>query len=169
MSPLKSALALAAVSLALAGCGEDKKGSVNIKDAGTSTTGTTEGATTPTATAPTGAPVATIKLTETDFKLDPRDPKVAKAGIVVIDATNAGQVPHAIEVHGPAGEAKSGTIAPGKKTALKVDLSKDGSYEWYCPVGDHKDRGMKGTITVGKGGATTTTDDSGGNSSSGGY
>ena len=31
---------------------------------------------------------------------------------------------------------------------LKVDLDKPGRYVWYCPVGDHRERGMKGTITV---------------------
>ena len=29
----------------------------------------------------------------------------------------------------------------------------------YCPVGDHRDRGMEGTIIVGGGGGGTTTDE----------
>ena len=43
------------------------------------------------------------------------------------------------------------TIQPGDKTELTVDLD-EGTYEIYCPVGDHKDRGMVGTLTVGGGG-----------------
>lgn len=170
MSGLRSAVAISVVAVALAGCGEDKEGSVNVEDSGTSTAGTTGGtSTSPTATTevpPVGAPVATIKLTETEFALDPRNPSVAKPGIVLIEATNAGKIPHAIEVEGPDGESETPTIAPGKKANLKVNLDKDGTYTWYCPVGDHKDEGMKGTITVGAGG-TVTSDDKGGDDSSG--
>ncbi len=36
----------------------------------------------------------------------------------------------------------------GASTTLEADL-KAGSYEWYCPAGDHADMGgMKGTLTV---------------------
>jgi plastocyanin len=170
MSSLKAVLAVAVVAVVIAGCGEDKEGSVNVEGSGTSTTGTTGGtSTSPTATTevpPVGAPVATIKLKMTDFALDPQDPQVAEPGIVLIEATNAGKSPHAIEVEGPDGEAETPTLAPGKKANLKVNLDKDGSYVWYCPVGNHKDMGMEGKITVGKDGGTTTggtatSDDSG--------
>jgi plastocyanin len=154
---LRAAVILAAAALALAGCGEDKEGSVNV-EGGTSTTGPSTSGTAPTATTevpPVGAPVATINLEETDFELAPKNPLITKPGIVLIEATNAGKVPHAIEVEGPDGEEETPVIAPGKKANLKVDLSKDGTYTWYCPVGDHRERGMEGKITVGKGGATT--------------
>ncbi len=151
----RSAALFAAVVIALgiAACGEDKDGgSVNVEGStGTSTSGTSATGTAPTATTevpPVGAPVAEIDLKMTDFKFTPADPTVAKPGIVLINATNDGQAPHAVEVEGPDGEAETPTIAPGKKNTLKVNLDKPGSYTWYCPVGNHEEMGMKGKITV---------------------
>ena len=68
---------------------------------------------------------------------------------------------HALEVEGPTGEVETADLGPGESADLAVDLSEDGEYEIYCPVGDHRDRGMEGTIAVGAGGggAGTTTDE----------
>ena len=160
---LPSVLA-AAAALALAACGEDREGSVEQSGGSTSTTGTgTTGTATTTTPAPSGAAVATIDVKETDFALDPENPRIAKAGVVTFRVRNAGKAPHALEVEGPEGEVETDTIEPGKSATLKANLSKPGRYEWYCPVGDHESRGMKGTITVARGGgskgSTTTTDD----------
>ena len=49
-------------------------------------------------------------------------------------------------------------LNPGQTGALTVDLSKPGKYEWYCPVGRHREFGMEGEITtVAAGGGQTTT------------
>jgi uncharacterized cupredoxin-like copper-binding protein len=65
-------------------------------------------------------------------------------------------------------EAKTPTIQPGKTATLKVDLKKNGAYEWYCPVDGHRQKGMEGKLSVGSGGASggSSTSKSGG---SGGY
>jgi uncharacterized cupredoxin-like copper-binding protein len=141
--------------LALAACGESR-------EAGTGTTGTTG----TTATEPpvtTGPAVATVKVSETEYKLDPSDPKVAKSGVVAFEATNDGKIDHALEIHWPEGEVETEPFPPGESRTIKIELE-PGRYEWYCPVGDHKDRGMKGEITVAGGGAgggpsTETTED----------
>ncbi len=36
---------------------------------------------------------------------------------------------------------------PGSSGTLTVDL-KPGTYEFYCPVANHKEMGMEGEITV---------------------
>jgi len=87
-------------------------------------------------------------MRETDFRLDPANPTIKKAGTVRFNVENRGQSPHALEVEGPKGEAKTGQLSPGASTTLTVDLSKPGTYEMYCPVDDHKGMGMKGKITV---------------------
>lgn len=162
-----SAVAVAFSTLALVACGEDREGSVEESGTSTAATGTTRTtgtSTTGTSTAParsSGAVVAKVKVRETEFELDPANPRIAKPGVVQFDVTNAGRAPHALEVEGPKGEVETETIEPGKKAILEADLSKAGSYVWYCPVGDHEDRGMKGRITVGRGGAGSATDDSG--------
>lgn len=141
---MRLALVVAALAapLILAACGEDR-----------GSQGTSTGAEKSTTPQATGAPAQTVDVRETEFKLDPANPSVSKPGVVELRVANAGDTVHALEVEGPAGEAKTAPIQPGKSATLKVDLSKPGRYEWYCPIADHKDEGMKGEITVGGGGA----------------
>ena len=103
----------------------------------------------------------TIQVSATDFAFDPAD-LTAEPGEIAFELTNDGEAPHALEIEGNGVEEESDTIDPGASTTLTVDLEA-GTYEIYCPVGDHKDRGMVGTLTVGEGGgaggATTGGDD----------
>ena len=148
---------IAAAILSLAACGEDREGSV--EESGTGTTTATGTSTAP--VKPSGAVVATVRVRETEFELDPPNPRIPRPGVVRFDVTNAGQAPHALEVEAPNGEVETETIEPGKKATLRADLSKAGTYVWYCPVGDHEGRGMKGRITVAGGGSGTSTEGSG--------
>jgi plastocyanin len=129
-------------SLGIVGCGGDDDSDTTAAVPATTTTGTNGGA-----TADQGGG-GTINLSETDFELDPANPTV-NAGQVTIRATNDGQAPHNIEVEGPAGEQElESDLSPGDSGTLTVDLSEPGTYEWYCPVGNHRDLGMEGEITV---------------------
>jgi plastocyanin len=107
------------------------------------------------------AAAQTIQVSATDFQFDPAD-LTADAGEISFELTNDGEAPHALEIEGNGVEEASDTIDPGASTTLTVELE-DGTYEIYCPVGDHADRGMVGTLTVGAGGgaggATTGHDD----------
>lgn len=162
LSTRSAPVAILAVALALlVGCGEDREGSVEQRG-GTDTATTGTGTSTSDATtAPAGPVVATVKVTETEFALDPQDPKLKQAGVVKFEVTNAGKVTHALEVEGPKGEVETEAIEPGRKASLEADLSKPGTYTWYCPIGDHEARGMKGKITVAGGGSATAPDASG--------
>ena len=73
----------------------------------------------------------------------------AEPGRVTIRLRNpsASGIPHAVEVEGKGVEKKSRTIQPGQRTSLTVNL-KRGSYEFYCPVGNHQEEGMEGTLVV---------------------
>ena len=113
-----------------------------------------------------------IAIGETEYKLDPSSVQVGQAGTVTFRVTNNGTIDHALEVEGQGAEEKTATIKPGETAELTVDLSKDGSYEIYCPVDGHRDSGMEGTLTVGAGmggGSTGTTEDQGSTTSGGGY
>jgi uncharacterized cupredoxin-like copper-binding protein len=89
-----------------------------------------------------------LTVHETEFKLSPANP-TAKTGVVTIKVANDGRVPHSLEVEGPGEEAKLAKILPpGRSGILRVDLSKPGRYEWYCPVHGHEAKGMKGEITI---------------------
>jgi uncharacterized cupredoxin-like copper-binding protein len=152
---LATAAAVLASALALAACGEDREEGT---DGGAGATGGETGATT------TGPPVATVQVGETEFALNPANPTIEEAGVIEFQIANQGEADHALEIETPDGEVETDVIRPGGTADLKVDL-KPGKYTWYCPIGDHRDRGMRGTITVGgksAGGSGTgdTTEDS---------
>ena len=139
---------LAALALGLAGCGEDS-------DEGSSTgTGTQEEAAQPDA-----APSQTVELTETEFKIRPAGVKLDEPGVVAFRVQNDGKVVHALEVESDDLEEETEQIEPGGSATLTIDLP-EGTYELYCPIGNHADQGMEGTLTVGA--SSASSDDGGG-------
>jgi uncharacterized cupredoxin-like copper-binding protein len=155
------AAAALAVAVLVAACGEDRNSDTG-GGGGTGQTGGETGASTA-----TGSPVATVQVGETEYKLNPSSPKIGQSGVIQFQVQNKGQVPHALEIETPGGEIRTDTIQPGKSATLKANL-KPGTYEWYCPIDDHKGKGMRGTIVVGGGSAggagtgTSTGEDNGG-------
>ena len=140
MAGMKRLALLAGLVVVLAGCGGSSGGS---KKAAT----------------PSGGG-QTIQVKESEYKLTPSSFTVSKPGKVTFDVTNAGQIDHALEVEGNGVEEETETISPGSSAKLTVDLSKNGSYEVYCPIDGHRSMGMEAKLTVGGGsaggGGTTT-------------
>jgi plastocyanin len=91
---------------------------------------------------------ATLTATLSEWKIELSSASVA-AGKVTFTATNAGSIPHALEVEGKGLERKTPLIQPGETATLTLTL-KSGSYEIYCPVGDdsHKKLGMETHLNV---------------------
>lgn len=138
-----TALCLAA-PLALAACGSSNDSSSST--AAESTSSTTAAGNT--GQAPSTGGGETVKVSETEYQLSPSTVNV-KPGEVTFDVSNDGQVTHNLEVEGPNGEEElPSDLAPGDSGTLTVDLSKPGTYEFYCPVDNHKQMGMEGEITV---------------------
>jgi plastocyanin len=152
----RALLAVLALALAVAGC-EAKEEAPAPSEQG--------------AQEPAGEPVATVEVSETDFALDPADPTVPEPGVVEFVATNDGQAPHSIEVEGPDQEFVSDTIQTGESTTLRAELP-PGEYAWYCPIANHRELGMDGTVTVeegsGSSGGSEEGSSAGGGSSDGG-
>lgn len=163
------ALLLAALVLPLASaCG----GGDEAADTGTGGTGGTG-----------GTAAQTVDVSAVDFAFEPADISV-EPGAVAFALANEGSAPHALAIEGNGVDVSSDTIDAGASTTLETELE-EGTYEIYCPVGDHRDRGMVGTLTVGSGGGaggtgtstdgtgtstdeTTTGADTGGTETSGG-
>jgi len=93
-----------------------------------------------------------------EFTIEPSAIAV-EPGSYTFHVVNEGGTLHALEVEGPTGEVETEELEPGESADLAVALPDDGEYEMYCPVGDHRDRGMEGTITVGGGAGGTTTEE----------
>jgi plastocyanin len=123
---VQRAVALAVVAFAAAGCGGDGDEGAQESQA---------------------APRETIRISETDFALEPASVSVDSAGTYAFEVVNDGEAAHALEVEGKGIEEETETLEPGERATLTVALEA-GSYELYCPVGDHADRGMKGELTV---------------------
>ena len=138
---MRRLMAVAAiVALVLAGCGEDNDEQP-----------TTGAETTP--TEPSGEPVAQVTITEKEFSLDPASPTVAEEGVVEFRVENAGTIDHALEVEAPSGEVETEAIPAGESATLKAELTA-GEVTMYCPIGDHRERGMEGTVKVASGGGS---------------
>jgi plastocyanin len=149
------ATALAVIALALAGCGDDD-------DSGGSNGGDNSGASSGGAygsgdtgkdeeTQAGGGGGTTLKLSADPggaLKFD-KSSLTAKAGDVTIALTNpsSATAPHAVEIEGQGVEEESDVIEPGGSANVTAKLE-PGEYEFYCPVGNHQDAGMEGTLTV---------------------
>ncbi len=53
-------------------------------------------------------------------------------------------------VDGEDAEEQTEEIAPGESAELSVELA-DGEYELYCPIGNHRDQRIEGTLVVSAG------------------
>jgi len=146
MAPV-AACALAAA--AFAGCGGDDGDGATTATGGA--TGAAGGASTGAATTPQGSATTRLALSaeEAGGLSFSRRSLTARAGDVTIalDNPSGNQLPHAVEVEGGGVEQESGTIEPGDTTTVTANL-RPGTYTFYCPVGNHRQQGMVGTLTV---------------------
>jgi plastocyanin len=101
-----------------------------------------------------------VEITATEFQFDPSTVEVDAAGETTFTLVNDGEFPHALEIEGQGIEEETEEIDGGATTELTVDLEA-GEYELYCPVGNHREQGMEGTLVVGgaAGGGGTPTDE----------
>jgi plastocyanin len=107
----------------------------------------------------------TVDVVATEFAFDPADISVDEAGETTFTVSNEGEFPHALEIEGNGIEEETEELGPGESGSVTVDLE-PGEYELYCPVGDHREQGMVGTLVVGgasagAGGTTTDENESG--------
>jgi uncharacterized cupredoxin-like copper-binding protein len=135
---MRRILVLIPLALPLAACGGGGSG------------GNAAQTTTASAAAPaTASSTQTVTLSEKEFSITPASISLTKPGTYTFKATNNGSIGHALEIEGHGVEQKTGTIDPGKTATLRVDLAEAGSYEVFCPIDDHKNMGMKASLTVG--------------------
>lgn len=136
------------MAFALAACGDDEEGT------DTGTADTTE------QTAETGAtdntrehmdgddglklaadPGGALKYDETEL--------TAPAGEIEIEFTNDSQVPHDVVIEDADGKeiARTEVISDSSET-LETTIDEPGDYTFFCSVGNHRDEGMEGKLTV---------------------
>jgi len=121
--------------LALAGCGGDDEKSGDGGSSSSSSSSSGGGENLKIAADPGGA----LKFDKTEL--------TAKAGKVTITMDNPSDVPHAVEIEGNGVEEEGETVGKGEKSIATGELEA-GTYDFYCPVGDHRAEGMEGKLTV---------------------
>ncbi|CAN5155352.1 hypothetical protein BH18GEM1_BH18GEM1_05730 [soil metagenome] len=82
------------------------------------------------------------------FAYQPSAITVATGRPVWFVVTNAADTAHGFEVEGHGMEEEIESIAPGGVDSLGVTFDEPGDYTIYCPVDDHQQRGMTGTLTA---------------------
>jgi uncharacterized cupredoxin-like copper-binding protein len=83
-------------------------------------------------------PIVEVRLTEFSIEM----PTTVPPGPVSFSVTNAGTMEHNFEIKSQGIEKKFDTnLKAGETRTLKADLT-DGTYAIYCPLDDHKARGM---------------------------
>jgi len=124
-----------AVALVLAGCG------------GGSSAGTASTSSAATSSAAAGGTGTTVTATEQEFSITVSQPTF-KAGAYTFKVTNQGKFPHNLTIEGPGvDKVATPTMQAGQSGEVTVTLQ-TGSYELWCSVDSHKDKGMDMKITV---------------------
>lgn len=75
------------------------------------------------------------------------DPNPVRAGTVQFNIRNVGERIHSLEIENGGIEEVSRTLRAGESTTMTIDLPA-GEYDAYCPIGDHRQRGMETTLVV---------------------
>lgn len=117
----------------------DPVGSHDHAPAATSAAGPTSGA--PSASGTT----VTADLSEFTITLSQR---TFTPGTYTFVVREQGQVTHALAIKGPGVSEQTTSIRPGGAEQRMTVTLRAGTYEIWCPVGNHKAQGMDLTITV---------------------
>ncbi|MHB9026065.1 MAG: cupredoxin domain-containing protein [Armatimonadota bacterium] len=86
-----------------------------------------------------------VEMTEFAFTITPER---VPAGDVIFNVRNTGNTVHVFEIEGQGIERETPRMQPGERTTLQVENMRPGTYEVYCPVGNHEERGMRTTFIV---------------------
>ena len=102
-----------------------------------------------TTSAPRTAPASgsSVAVTESEFSIT-LPSNTMKVGSYTFTVTNKGQFAHNLTIDGPGVKDKATpTLSPGSSGDVTVNLQK-GTYEFYCSVDSHKDKGMDDKVQV---------------------
>ena len=96
------------------------------------------------------APPTKMEITAKDFTFNPDRLVVSRGQNVDLTMSNEGVNRHSLVVKLPDAEVKfSDPVEPnGKRTLSFRAPDRPGEYEIYCPMGNHRERGMTATLVV---------------------
>lgn len=73
-----------------------------------------------------------------------------KAGTVTFFLVNSGSTDHDMVIQDSSGKqiAKSSTVSAGQSVVFDAPNLKQGTYQFFCSIDDHKGLGMTGTLNI---------------------
>jgi plastocyanin len=91
-----------------------------------------------------------VRITATDFAYEPNEIRAAPQMPMTITLINRGDSRHSIAFELPAGEPRlEQPIKSGDESQIRFTTpSEPGEYRFYCPVSDHRRRGMTGLLII---------------------
>jgi plastocyanin len=94
--------------------------------------------------------VQKVTLVATDYRFSPSTLRVVAGQPLEITITNRGTHIHGLRLVLSYGELPfPDNVPPGRTMSTVFDnLGEPGTYRFYCPVDDHADRGMHGSLIV---------------------
>lgn len=87
-----------------------------------------------------------VNISLKDFLLDP-DRATVKAGAITFVLKNEGRYTHDFRVEGQGIDEKAPKVGQGRTFEWQITLP-PGTYRVSCPISNHADRGMVGTLEV---------------------
>lgn len=96
--------------------------------------------------AETGEQAKEISVEGSEFKFTPNTLSVKKGEKVKLAFKNAGSFPHNVTVNEL--NVSTNTIGGGETDSVEFTADKTGTFEMYCSVGNHRQRGMVGKVSV---------------------
>jgi len=87
-----------------------------------------------------------VRVRLVDYRIDM--PTSLRAGTYTFVIEQAGNHPHALAIQGPGVDEESDVIEPGGRSAEMTVTLRPGTYEVWCPVGNHRAMGMELTLQV---------------------
>lgn len=92
-------------------------------------------------------PDGEVKIALKEYELVP-DKIMVNPGKITFVLENEGRFSHDFRVEGPGIDERSTKFGPGRTIRLEVTLTQEGRYKISCPLSNHDERGMTGTLLV---------------------
>jgi plastocyanin len=149
-APYRRVVAALVAALILASCGDGGEEESATSPSPEETTATTPAPAEPTVTtSPSPEAEATeVTVTLTEFSIELSEQTFAPGAYEFV-AEEEGELPHALSIEGPGVDSTSTeVIQPGGESQTLTVTLQPGTYEIWCPVGNHRAQGMETTITV---------------------
>lgn len=91
-----------------------------------------------------------IEIVADNMNFQPAEIRVKPGQKLSVALLNQGDTEHSLEFHLPDGEvALLNPVPPAQSEIIEFYAPEEpGSYLYYCPVGDHRERGMTGQLIV---------------------